>query len=995
MKKRVLSFLLCFFLLFSLFLPSDTVFADDATSGMEISKTASDNGDGTYTIQMEAYATGEKVTTIIEEDKPTDIVLVLDQSGSMDYNMTNYTFNAYTGNSRRNSNYYNNRHNGGNNNLWHKLEDGSYVSVSVVREIPITYSTISSTRTNSNYYSNRTNVYHLKDGIYYQVTVSPSGSYNNRVYTYTSNGGLDVTSTGESSVPNFGGEGPLYSLEPENLNAAIYTYSYTNDQNETVTIGSSTGQSTTFTDVTLYQKTAGNIKRLAALKSALTTFVNQVNAKASGVDGILGTVDDINHRIAMVGFASGDTNSPSYQNTEILIGTAQYGYGSSAQGVYGSAFQNMDTPTGRSNVSSSIGILDSNGATRTDLGMEMANGILNANPVPSGEERNRVVVVFTDGVPTTTNAYNSTVANSAISYGNTAKNTYNTTVYTIGIFDGADATTSGNANGTEEQKANWFMQRLSSNNGTPQNPSYYLSASDADTLTSIFEQIANQIEQGGSATELNEEAIIRDIIAPAFTLPEGTTAADIVLETYQCTGKDLAGEYTWSKNTTALGATAVIGSSDPGAPITTNNQLSITGFDYSENWVGTDTVDGIVNYRGNKLVIKVIVEPREGFFGGNQVNTNTNAGLYVDASATEPLFIFDRPVVDVPLADIVIEIPDEGELGSYYRQTIPADALKFNSIVKIVGYELDFSKANYGLEAWQNEYVDIEVTTDATDTVLNDVQEDLTYTMSITVKPKYVGTINEAGATATGIGKILVFKPKLTFEDSDVYYGDTAVYGVENIVDITWVHPGIGLSGEIDHEDMTMLNAEPDLDLNYTPLADTIISGKVAVKHDIPVKVDVKIPVGDGTTKELINNQTTFVHEPCISSDCTWTDPSTPGDPAFLLHVKTGQLTITKAGGNEGEPYVFNIYKDGNKYTEATIVGNNSVTIFELPVGNYTIQEDTGWSWRFSPSYDGGVVLSSTSNSGKIICNNVPNGEIYWLNGYSDVLQNIADIIAG
>lgn len=74
------------------------------------------------------------------------------------------------------------------------------------------------------------------------------------------------------------------------------------------------------------------------------------------------------------------------------------------------------------------------------------------------------------------------------------KNTHGATVYTVGIFDGADATSAGNTGGTENQKANWFMQNLSSNNGVVQNPSYYLSAGDADSLTNIFKQIADQIE---------------------------------------------------------------------------------------------------------------------------------------------------------------------------------------------------------------------------------------------------------------------------------------------------------------------------------------------------------------------------------------------------------------------------------------------------------------------------------------------------------------------
>ena len=54
----------------------------DAT-GLELSKTATDNGDGTYTITLEAYTTG--TVTVTQTTKPLDIVLVLDQSGSMEW----------------------------------------------------------------------------------------------------------------------------------------------------------------------------------------------------------------------------------------------------------------------------------------------------------------------------------------------------------------------------------------------------------------------------------------------------------------------------------------------------------------------------------------------------------------------------------------------------------------------------------------------------------------------------------------------------------------------------------------------------------------------------------------------------------------------------------------------------------------------------------------------------------------------------------------------
>ena len=104
--------------------------------------------------------------------------------------------------------------------------------------------------------------------------------------------------------------------------------------------------------------------------------------------------------------------------------------------------------------------------------------------------------------------------------------------------------------------------------------------------------------------------------------------------------------------------------------------------------------------------------------------------------------------------------------------------------------------------------------------------------------------------------------------------------------------------------------------------------------------------------------------------------------------MKTCQLTVKKQDGVQGESYVFDVLKDGKKYTEVTVVGNNTQTIVELPVGKYTIAEDTGWSWRYTPSYSGEVTLSATAPEGTITCTNTSNNN-KWLNGFSSVVRNV------
>lgn len=182
-----------------------------------------------------------------------------------------------------------------------------------------------------------------------------------------------------------------------------------------------------------------------------------------------------------------------------------------------------------------------------------------------------------------------------------------------------------------------------------------------------------------------------------------------------------------------------------------------------------------------------------------------------------------------------------------------------------------------------------------------------------------------------------------------------------------------------------MLGEQPTLDISYTPNESKLKDGKYT-KQDVPVAATVKIG------EENVNGYTAFLHQNC-TPDCGWAAPTTPnGDPAFLIHIQTCTLKITKQGGADGEPYVFDIYKDNVKYSEVTVKGNGSENIEELPVGEYTIEEDTGWSWRFNPNpnYSGKVILSKDNTSGTITCTNTKNND-QWLNGFSDVVKNIFD----
>ena len=101
------------------------------------------------------------------------------------------------------------------------------------------YTAFPSNTINSTYYDNdnRNNLYHMKDGEYYKVTVNRSWLFS---YTYTSDGGLSVSSSESNSVPNFGALGPLYrGVVGTDVSTYEYTYSYTDASNITQIIGTS------------------------------------------------------------------------------------------------------------------------------------------------------------------------------------------------------------------------------------------------------------------------------------------------------------------------------------------------------------------------------------------------------------------------------------------------------------------------------------------------------------------------------------------------------------------------------------------------------------------------------------------------------------------------------------------------------------------------------------------------------------------------------------
>lgn len=138
------------------------------------------------------------------------------------------------------------------------------------------------------------------------------------------------------------------------------------------------------------------------------------------------------------------------------------------------------------------------GATRADYGLELAEGIT----ITSGrKDAKKIIVFFTDGTPTKQNKFDAGVANAAVTAAKNMKDS-KATVYTIGIFDGADPS-AGIQDSGKSQKENKLMHAVSSNypNATAwdthgaraENSDYYKSATNAEELKKVFDDISRAI----------------------------------------------------------------------------------------------------------------------------------------------------------------------------------------------------------------------------------------------------------------------------------------------------------------------------------------------------------------------------------------------------------------------------------------------------------------------------------------------------------------------
>lgn len=374
------------------------------------------------------------------------------------------------------------------------------------------------------------------------------------------------------------------------------------------------------------------IKKIYALKTATKNFVDQVETKAAE--------DGVDHRISIVSFANNanDVLPLTVVNSESVV-----------------------------SIKEKIDGLKANGATQSDLGMQHAKSIIDeAENINS----NKVVIMFTDGEPESSSWFvdNKSVTNDAIQASWDLKNTYTTTVYTIGVFEsgkaddtvpmpsGANDITKYMNYVSSNFKDAWDIDETYTQTNIDKDKPYFKLAGNASEMTEIFDKISEEVS-GGAKLDLGTETVLRDIVTADFDIVAPNGIADIKVYTADYIKRGADGERVFAER----------GSDgwkeyNANVDIKDGNTVEVTGFDYSSetNCVKDTIKNGEPTYSGKKLIVEFNIKVSDSCLGGGWFDTNNNAsGIYKTADDNDAVGKFPVPNVNVPRKTFDLTIKKE------------------------------------------------------------------------------------------------------------------------------------------------------------------------------------------------------------------------------------------------------------------------------------------------------------------------------------------------
>ena len=364
---------------------------------------------------------------------------------------------------------------------------------------------------------------------------------------------------------------PVYADYDWHLFSSNEYYLYYRIGNRSYSIGEKVmnRNQTIYTGV-LYTATNKTAKKLDSMKFAAKNFVNTVAADAA--------VNNVDHKIAVVKFAG--TKSSTIGNDGYYDGLYWYNYSQPVVGL-------TEAKTGATILKGKIDALEAAGATQANFGMELAKGLLTT----TSADRQKVVVLFTDGEPTTYQNFENAVANGAISAAKTMKDA-GTVIYTVGMIANPSNNVENFLNYTSSNYPDAVSMENPGNKADGSN--YSIIVTDGSNLDDVFQRIAS--EAVSSAASADETSLLKDTLSPYFNFKLN---ADNKLDNCKVEKVPCTGENTWG---TPEDITKQVNVEFNG------KNIRVSGFDYiDDNNLVVQKTDG--NWRGHKLVLTFSIVP--------------------------------------------------------------------------------------------------------------------------------------------------------------------------------------------------------------------------------------------------------------------------------------------------------------------------------------------------------------------------------------------------
>lgn len=347
------------------------------------------------------------------------------------------------------------------------------------------------------------------------------------------------------------------------------------------------------------------VDRMGALQNAVGGFIDSVAANAQK--------NNVDHQISLVKFAG--KNSDTIGN-DTYWDWGDWTYYNNSQIVAGLT----SVTSGATALKDAVNALDPMGATRSDFGMEHAKTVLDG----ARDSSKKVVVLFTDGQPTSGQDFEADVANAAISTAKTLKEN-SVTVYTVGIFDGADPNGYGEANDYMNGVSSNYPSATSYNNlGERASGDYYFAAASADSLNDVFKNIADEVTTGTLTANPDADSVLSDKLSGYFAFPAGMSGAQVEVKYAPATSYDEG-----SRTFTFGEAGALPVDADEPTVEINGDTITIKGFDYKDYAATYDSAKNTVS--GGKLVVTFPIVANQSCTawqaGVHDYNTNATASL--------------------------------------------------------------------------------------------------------------------------------------------------------------------------------------------------------------------------------------------------------------------------------------------------------------------------------------------------------------------------------